>query len=219
MSYGASRINFLPTAGGALSIVAILILGLKLLGFSMKRSTTMLSVVLVCLVLLASRTHVRAQLETIESWKTQKSFWQALFRQAPSIAEGTQIVLTLPEAYVAPVKFGAPPFAIYWRAFGGAMSLMYGHSSPFALSVVYGQGPEGIRMAGGDLYVPPHPQQMTPQPIPASQTVILNFLEVSGVLEVVSELVTEEGDTISLCQTCISDYSGVPPIWRSLVEN
>lgn len=217
ISYGASRINFLPAAGGALSIITIFILMLKFAGIGIKDSSRVLSIFVICLSLLSSRTQIRSQLETIDSWQTQKAFWNELFREVPDIADGTQIILTLPEAYQAPVKFGAPPFAIYWRAFGEAMALMYGHAEPFEIFVVYGQGPEGIKLTDGSLYVPSHLQQITPVPISASQTVVLNFFEVSGDLQVLQELVTEEGESVPLCQRCVGDRTTVPSIWRYLV--
>jgi hypothetical protein len=170
-------------------------------------------------VVFSGRVHIRSQLETRQSWAIQRTFWNEMFLNIPDLRSDTQLILTLPETYIHPVKYGAPPFAIYWRAFGGGIALLYGDDKPFDVRVVYGQGPEAIQVSDGSLFIPPHFQQLVPQPIPITDTVILVFGEQSGQFEVIQRLEMHQDD-LELCQNCIEFDRDEDDIvrWRSLVD-
>lgn len=178
MHYGGSRINYLPSAGASIFIVSIMILFTKFLTLVIGgRPRFMLFVLVMLFVILAGRVHIHAQLETIESWHIQKHFWNELFSAVPDLQPDTQLILALPATYTRSIKFGAPPFAIYWKAFGGAFALFYGYDTPMDVNVIYGAGTEAILEKDGNLYIPSHLQQPTPVPIPPDRTLILIFDE------------------------------------------
>lgn len=122
--YGdSSRVNFSSIFGGALALVALIAFIITFFVNRKEQVGRILLIAAILLVLLGMGNQVYAQNKRVAAWEESKSFWQALFVEAPNLKNGTELVIVIPN-YQKLGPYEMLPFRGNWDV-DAALKVLY----------------------------------------------------------------------------------------------
>lgn len=120
-----SRLNEIPSIGASILIVALLMLLIRKI-VPLNWIATVLYILLVPMLFIATITHQSVWRDTLRAWGIQQDIWSQLRTELPHITSDRIIVMFLPECGINEGWItGPPPIAQGPYGFSGALSILY----------------------------------------------------------------------------------------------
>jgi hypothetical protein len=126
----ASHVNLFAALGGAVFVASMLMIGALLIAEGREQTTLLFLASAALLVLLGVATQAWVMHDVATAWRDQKAIWHALFSAAPDFADGTHVVLILPdyEDRVGYTNWRRPPLLTNWEV-RSALRVLYDNRS------------------------------------------------------------------------------------------